>query len=181
MKNKANKMKLVHESDYRVMQRQGFWLPFLLLIGGIYLFIKFASYNYEYTQIQGELESYKITDAIYLKLKEDTSSYRIVGNKINKVKVFFPPELSVNNVKQIENKSKNYEMVLLIGQNNIIVQMKMNDQILLKKQKRWKIYIAPVIMILVSLILIPFVIKARRKNAEYFGDDKLFGKEKFKR
>ena len=72
-------------------------------------------------------------------------------------------------------------MVLLIGQNNIIVQMKMNDQILLKKQKRWKIYIAPVIMILVSLILIPFVIKARRKNAEYFGDDKLFGKEKFKR
>ena len=58
MKNKANKMKLVHESDYRVMQRQGFWLPFLLLIGGIYLFIKFASYNYEYTQIQGELESY---------------------------------------------------------------------------------------------------------------------------
>ncbi len=171
------------ERAYRGQLRQGFWLPFFLLAGGIYLFInalvdKPSSYN----NVEGELKCYKVTDAMYLNIKGDSKKYKLVNRKgKKKLKSYLPDNLSCYYKLKTNKTNKtdtigNYLVELKASDNNIIVALRINGKQFVEKQKRWKMFIIPSIFIIISLIFIPKVIKERRKHAKYFGDDRLFGR-----
>ncbi len=154
------------ERAYRGQLRQGFWLPFGLLAIGIYFLVQEISFSYndlEYSS--GRIQELKVNKNIYIQLDNNKQFVITDPKHKKKVRSVLKDSLFIE-IWTIPNKKR-------------VSQLKIKDNLLIEFPSLLEGLIFPLVLIIISFIFIPLVIKERRKHATYFGDDKLFGKGKY--
>jgi hypothetical protein len=169
----------IRERAYRGQIRQGFWLPFGILGMGIYFLIEVLTLNIDdLMYVKGNIKDFKIWKSIFFTLKVDEKNtdniYFLLDDDEKEFEITDPSQKE--KINKFLKKGADVELWATIDDQNIM-QLIINNKMIIEFPGIWESLVLPSILILIGLIIIPFAIKARRKHAKYFGDDKLFGKK----